>query len=79
MGATSELITLKTDVFDGYVILYRLEASEDFFNSNYEEIAASYVYSQFGEKVANTREAITSQITPTDTLKNLDRSQVTMG
>ena len=79
VGATSDIITLKTDVFDGYIILYRLDATDEFFNSDYEKIAESYLYSKFGETVSNAREAIYSKIAQTDTLKNLDRSQVTMG
>ena len=79
VGQTSPVITLKTDVFDGYVIAYRFESTEDFFNSDYDKIASSYLYSEFGKTVEDTRAAIETEISPTDTLKELDRSKVSMG
>ena len=79
VGEATQVVTLKTDDFDGYVIAYRLDATSEFFDSNYSAIATSYLYSKFGETVENARIAIEEKITPTDTLKELDRSKVTMG
>lgn len=76
---TSKLITLKTDVFDGYVIVYRLEPTENFFDSDYESILSSYLYNEFGKIVDSASVAIYDSITPTDALKELDRSKVSMG
>ena len=79
VGETGEVITLKTDVFDGYVIAYRVESTESFFDNNYEEIKESYLYDVFGRAVATARDGIASAATATDELKELDRSSVKMG
>lgn len=78
IGEASDVITLRTDDFDGYVILYRLAPTESFFDSAYSEIAISYTYNEFGSTLESVRAAITNAITPTDTLKELDRSTVSM-
>ena len=78
IGETGEVISLKTDVFDGYVIVYRLEATDEFFESNYDEIALSYLYNEIGKTLSSVREDISKAISPTDVIKNLDRSRVTM-
>ena len=78
VGDTSRVITMKTEDFDGYVILYRLEANEEFFNSNYDAIRLSYLYNEFGKKLQSISSAIIDAITPTDALSELDRSLVSM-
>lgn len=79
VGKTSSVITLKTDTFDGYAILYRQNATEEFFNSNYNGILNSYLYNEMGKIIKNTKTAIADAISPTDILNQLDRSTVTMG
>ena len=44
VGDVSGVIRLRTDDFDGYVIAYRLPATDAFFESGYEDIAISYIY-----------------------------------
>ncbi len=77
-GEASQVISLKTDDFDGYVIAYRLEKSESFFTSNYDSIVSSYLYDRFGETTESTANKIAAAISYTDVLKNLDRSSITM-
>lgn len=78
VGQTSELIMLNTDSFDGYVVIYRLNAAEDDFNKDYESIKTAFLYDRFGKIVDATAKNITSSFSPTDTLKQLDRSKVSM-
>lgn len=78
VGQTSPLIQLNTDSFDGYVVLYRLAASEGDFEADYESVKTAYLYDRFGKTVENTANHIVGEFKPTDTLKELDRSKVSM-
>ena len=78
LGQASEVITLRTDDFDGYAIVYRIEKTEERFEDAYSEIVLSYIYNEFGRKIEATRAEIAKAIAPTDTLSKLDRSKVTM-
>lgn len=77
-GEVSDLFTLKTLDFNGYAFVYRLSSDNSFFEKNYEDIAVSYILNKFGETVSTVSAEIMKAMTPTDALKGLDRSKVTM-
>ncbi len=78
VGGTSQVITLKTDDFDGFAIIYRISPSEEYFNANYEEIANEYVRNEFGKLVEKASDGIKAGVEYTDALTNLDRSKVSI-
>ena len=78
VGEVSDIFTLKTSDFNGYAFVYRLAADNAFFEKNYADIAVSFVLNKFGETVSTASAEIMKAMTPTDVLKELDRSKVTM-
>ena len=78
VGETSELLSLSTDTFDGYVVIYRMDAPPEKFDIEYESIESSYLYNCVGKIVEDTANGIIGSLTPTNTLKELDRSKVSM-
>lgn len=78
VGETSELIYLCTDSFEGYVVIYRMSTPSERFDTEYESIKTSYLYNCFGKIVEGTANDIVGAFTPTNTLKELDRSKVSM-
>lgn len=78
VGELSEIFEMSTNDFSGYTALYRLPTSEEYFAANYENIAVSFVLNEFGKTVAAASDAIAKVMTPTDVIKELDRSKVSM-
>ena len=78
IGATSQVLTLKTDDFDGYAIIYRVEPSEEYFDENYAEIANEYVMNEFGKIVETASDEIKASVGFTNALTSLDRSSISM-
>ncbi len=78
LGETSEVITLKTDDFEGYAIIYRLPTSDEHFQKAYTDIATAYLYDSFGQIMQNTVNSFMNAISYSDLLNNLDRSTISM-
>jgi hypothetical protein len=78
VGETGPVITLKTDEFDGYIIVYRTQATEEYFNSNYANVVNSYLYSEFGEVVESASSGLMRGISFESILRDMDRSKISI-
>lgn len=78
IGNTSQVITLKTDDFEGFAIIYRVAASEEYFDENYEQIANEYLRNEYGKILVTVSDGMVKNLKYTSTLNNLDRSRISM-
>ena len=78
IGNTSQVITLKTDDFEGFAIIYRVAASEEYFDENYEQIANEYLRNEYGKILVTASDGMVKNLKYTSTLNNLDRSRISM-
>ena len=78
IGQTGPVITLKTDSFEGYIIVYRAASTAEYFESDYNTIAQTYLYTCFGQILEETAEDLSASKEYTKYLNELDRSAISM-
>ena len=78
VGEVGEVISLNTDTLEGYTIVYRTDATEEHFEECYSEIVNVYLLNEAGKLMNEAATGLIEGASYTDTLKNLDRSMVSM-
>lgn len=74
----SQPIRVHSDAYNGYFIVYRAEKTEEYLTGHRADVVAAFLQDALGRKLAVIRDAMVAGAVPTEELKNLDLSAVTM-
>ena len=77
-GEVSDPIEVVTDVEDSYYVLYRSYKSDEHFEENYESIKYIYLMNYVGEILHGVSVELTSSVSYTDFLSDLNHSEIGM-
>lgn len=74
----SQPIRINSDAYNGYFIVYRAEKTEEYLTEHRADVVTAFLQDSLGRKLAVIRDAMVAGAVPTEELKNLDLSAVTM-
>lgn len=74
----SQPIRVHSDAYNGYFIVYRAEKTEEYLAEHRADVVTAFLQDSLGRKLAVIRDAMVAGAVPTEELKNLDLSAVTM-
>ena len=78
IGEVSEIVTVSTDNYSGYFILYKGEKSDTNFNECYYDILNAYLYNELGKIMSNAKSALASGAEFTDAYSLIAHADIAM-
>ena len=74
----SALVKITNGTSDGYYLMYRVDKSDEHFEKCYDEIEEAYIANLIGEGLFAARNALAQSATATNTLLNMNYSDISM-